>query len=689
MTAGRLAGLKASATTNTTLYRCPISKATSAALEVCNQSGTAATYRLALRNYDQILTLNSAYTFAVGNIISNYKLTISPGIPTTDFTPGDVVTLDNNQGSFKIQDIYQDTSTITYLTKVASVGPIVLDSANLTGTFAVGNTITGGTTGQTATIYRAGTGNLYVNVPAVTSSSTSHKINSNTGVAVNDYIYTDTEIMRISAITGYTVTVTRGQLTTTAKAHNPGTAMTIFRASATTTTINEGAVYSATDTALTVASSTNFTVGSYIKIDNEFLKISAINGTTLTVSRGEFGTTAATHADGSVVTQQTTVTTGHFAFFALSETITNGSGASVPLNISALSGDAFTPTSVFVYNDGAGGAVYSYPASIPVNGDRVIKFDQSDSSNATHPLRISLNSDGTNSAGGINLTTGVTVSGTPGSAGAYTQVDLNLDLVSTNSTYYTYDSSTSGYGTSIAIDTTPNYTDIFVHDPTKAKITTSDTFALANVDYTITGVTLGTYGYVTEVVYPGVSAITTTAATGAAGTATLTFAAQSSAPFAVGQTITVAGITPSGYNGTYVVTACTTTTVSYANATTAAQTVAGTIVGNSTIKVALGKNSSSIATSETFYDSPLQPASTRSLATVSSVSAINVDDYIFYDKSVAANTTDRTTGIVVGPGDSIMVYSSAAALSYVLHGFEDTTTDFTPIYYIRQRSTGL
>jgi hypothetical protein len=72
--------------------------------------------------------------------------------------------------------------------------------------------------------------------------------------------------------------------------------------------------------------------------------------------------------------------------------------------------------------------------------------------------------------------------------------------------------------------------------------------------------------------------LATTAATGSAGTATLTFAAQGSPPYAVGSYISVQGVTPSGYNSYYQVTGCTTTTVSYASATTGAQTVAGFIV---------------------------------------------------------------------------------------------------------------
>ena len=63
-----------------------------------------------------------------------------------------------------------------------------------------------------------------------------------------------------------------------------------------------------------------------------------------------------------------------------------------------------------------------------------------------------------------------------------------------------------------------------------------------------------------------------TSASGAAGTATLVFATQTVPPFQNGQTITVAGVSNTGYNGTYVVTGCSTTSVSYVNATTAAAT---------------------------------------------------------------------------------------------------------------------
>lgn len=72
------------------------------------------------------------------------------------------------------------------------------------------------------------------------------------------------------------------------------------------------------------------------------------------------------------------------------------------------------------------------------------------------------------------------------------------------------------------------------------------------------------------------SNITVTGASGNGTTATLTFAQQTTV-IPVGATIVVASVNPSGYNGTYTVTASTTTSVSYANATTTAWVSGGTI----------------------------------------------------------------------------------------------------------------
>ena len=67
----------------------------------------------------------------------------------------------------------------------------------------------------------------------------------------------------------------------------------------------------------------------------------------------------------------------------------------------------------------------------------------------------------------------------------------------------------------------------------------------------------------------------TTAASGTGTVATISVA--NGLTFPVGQSIVVAGMTPSGYNGTHTVTASSAGSVSFASATTGAQTVAGSV----------------------------------------------------------------------------------------------------------------
>jgi len=69
------------------------------------------------------------------------------------------------------------------------------------------------------------------------------------------------------------------------------------------------------------------------------------------------------------------------------------------------------------------------------------KFDQSDSSNGSHPLRFSTTSDGTHS-GGDEYTTGVTTNGSPGNDGAYTQIVV----AESAPTLYYYCTNHSGMG---------------------------------------------------------------------------------------------------------------------------------------------------------------------------------------------------------------------------------------------------
>ena len=72
------------------------------------------------------------------------------------------------------------------------------------------------------------------------------------------------------------------------------------------------------------------------------------------------------------------------------------------------------------------------------------RFDQSDSSNAGHPLRFSTTENGTH-GGGTEYTTGVTVVGTPGVGGAYVDIDLASGASAPPTLYY-YCANHSGMG---------------------------------------------------------------------------------------------------------------------------------------------------------------------------------------------------------------------------------------------------
>ena len=66
----------------------------------------------------------------------------------------------------------------------------------------------------------------------------------------------------------------------------------------------------------------------------------------------------------------------------------------------------------------------------------------------------------------------------------------------------------------------------------------------------------------------------------------------------------------------------------------------------------------------------------------------NTEDYIFYDKQVAGNTTDKNTSLIVGPGQNLTVYSSAGDLSYVVTGFESPSGDFDVINMTKTSAGG-
>ena len=93
---------------------------------------------------------------------------------------------------------------------------------------------------------------------------------------------------------------------------------------------------------------------------------------------------------------------------------------------------------------GSGNKFYidgSVSPTLTLNEGETYWFDQSDSTNSSHPLRFSTTANGTH-GGGTEYTTGVTTTGTPGSAGAYTKITV----ASGAPTLYYYCTNHSGMG---------------------------------------------------------------------------------------------------------------------------------------------------------------------------------------------------------------------------------------------------
>ena len=730
MTAGRLAASNPSATTNTLLYRSVIDQTASTVLTATNISGSGVTYRAALRNYDQILKLDgdepSNLIFNKGNPVSTYKLKITPGISFAAASPN--AELNSQSGSrAKLLDVYKDTATINRYVKVEKIANFEGDSQTLIGTFQNGETITGAVSTFTATLkqFEATTGLIYANIADVAQGATSVKVSRNTGLAEGtmlmlseDNTVSGTEVVTIDAggidVNTNTLTITRGVYGTTASAIPGGQYAKSFIDSATASTINEGATFTAADVTLTLTDATGFLEGSYIRIGNEIMSVTTVAGNDLTIVRGQYGTSAVDHNDGSAVTQMTDAGDYYLNFFTESEGLQGGtSNATISSNVTQGS-NSITNADRFTIAEGSIGGVYEYITLANHNNERTYRYDQSDSSNTGHPFRLSEQADGTQTLTGAEYTTGVTKVGTAGQAGAY------LDITITSGTplsLYSYAEpavantadANANYGFQIGTTLTPDYEEIYIYDVAGEPWAAAQAFEIGGTTYTVqaNGVTVGKYGYVHEwdtaqnelKISLGVGSAAFAVGDQLYDTPTLVDANRTMAEVVSGKVLaidtvgaanasrtagTYSGLSPTGGSGSGL----------------KVDIVVAASTGAATVTLVNGGKNYADGETLTVTDANLGGGGAPNLTFATdgigagdgigatSTTYVKTEDYIHYGKAIAANSSDRTTGIVVGPGQNLIVWASDTNIAFQVQGFESVSEDYTVLGNAKTADSG-
>jgi hypothetical protein len=194
--------------------------------------------------------------------------------------------------------------------------------------------------------------------------------------------------------------------------------------------------------------------------------------------------------------------------------------------------------------------------------------------------------------------------------------------------------------------------------------------------------------------------LATTSATASNGTATIGFSTQTVPPYAIGESIVVNSVTPSAFNGTHTVTACTTSSVSFALVGTyGPQTVAGTIsrtTNNLTLNmpITFSANANGITAGTTYYVQAIADTTHFTVSatpsgiavTISTTGSVTTVGRYAYDQT----KSERDAGLAIdgilhdlGHGGTLktttnaLAYFNSAGTSYVSGVSSYEITQFT------------
>ena len=524
-----------------------------------NNLGAFAVANTAITIYGSFVHLDSTTntTYTSGTNAWTFASTTAQTISSTGATLTFPVTFNGVGGSWQLQDAMTVSSARTV---TLTNGTLDLNGFNLTcGAFASTNT-------NTRTI-AFGTGQIYV-------------------IAINVTVFS------MGTVTGLTVTGTPAVNVTGSGTAGQTRIITIG---------NTAGGSSAIATSLSVtAGADTISVGAGSYINN--LTYSSFTGTANNISQNIYGNLTLS----SGMTVGTTTAGCTFAATSGTKTITtNGVALDQPITFNGVGG-TWQLQDAFITGSTNGGVTLTN-GTLDLNNNNLTCRTFSSSNSNTRTItsgtgQFYLTGNGTTiwttaTPTGLTYTTAPTVNATyTGSTGTRTltncntggnlsnqAINLNItagtDIITAgttsifknvNFTGYTGASTFTGY-------VTGNLT-------LSATMTMTNASTLVIVDPNVSTQTITSNGCtIDNPVNSGHSTGTVTGASGTGSTATLTFPSSTIILFPVGSTIQVTGMNPSGYNGTYTVTASTITSVSYASTQTGAFVTGGVVrIGTST-----------------------------------------------------------------------------------------------------------